>query len=158
MSRLSVVYEKRVLSLVAAVAALLFVSCTNQNQSAIAGPQSLVGEYALSRWDSMLLPVDLGALPPKGGAPTCHREVRSGHLTILASQDRFAYSWDAYSTCGNVLLQRGGASGVVKRDGADLRFIADLGAGRTEAYSGRVRSDSAIEVADRVARYVFERR
>lgn len=151
-------YEKRVFCLATALAALLLVGCRNQKESAIAGPQSVVGEYDLSHWDSMPLPVDLGELPPKGGAPPCHQEVRSGHLTIAVTQDRYAYSWDAYSTCSNVLLQRGGSSGVVERDGNTLRFIADVGNGVTETHLGLVREDSAIEVAARIARLVFVRR
>lgn len=129
-----------------------------RNEPMISGPPSLVGEYELSRWDSASLPVDLGELPTKEGAPLCHREVRSGVLTIAGTQHSYSYSWDVYSTCSSVLLQRGGSSGVVERDGAELRFVADVGDGATETNLGKVRTDSAIEVTDRVATYVFVRR
>ena len=135
-----------------ALAACPVVACQDST-----APVVLDGNYALVRLNGQTLPFDFGPLPPMPGASNeCHELLTSGRLTVSGAQTTFELTYEKRDSCGYRLLGTAGSFGSFRQDGAQLVLTADLGGGRSEDYTGKVRR-STIEVSDRFYDYTFQR-
>lgn len=82
------------------------------------------GSFALQKYNTRSLPVDIGILPPKGQNPGgCHILVTSGSLIVSVESGTFSYSYEVQNACDRSVLSRPGAQGRFEADGNTLTFV-----------------------------------
>jgi hypothetical protein len=116
------------------------------------------GTFSLAAFGGQPLPVRDIEIPGRDGRATgCFAMVVSGWLTLDAQRGTFTMGAHREDSCGVTSFGNDtSAIGRFTRTGSSLEFAADIGAGHTEPFVGRVSSDR-IDVDTHWGSFQFRR-
>lgn len=115
----------------------------SESAGTIPVPANFAGSYRLARMKGQPLPAVIGQIPERDGSPArCSRVVHSGVLTIPMSQALFELAYPVVSSCSGLVVQDAGARGAVVRIADTVRFMVEVGDGRTESVPVAVSPDT----------------
>lgn len=119
------------------------------------------GTFPLAALNEVAVPMRYFEIPGRPGPTGCFAVATGGWLTLDAAGGTFSMGLRLQDSCagpggGTSFGSDTIATGRYVQRGEQLDFAADIGAGRTEPFAGRV-APGAIEVDDRGRRYRYSR-